>query len=116
MDALVIAAEAPFRLLGHLDLGDQAARCRIPPGELDAGGLPDQTASSVALDEIFRPQRLAVGDLDVDAGVVLRETRHLTPAIDRPDGPPPAITTIGSTSPRDSYVGNNTRISLLPSP
>jgi hypothetical protein len=83
MDALVIAAEAPLRLLGHLDLGDQAARCRIPPGELDAGGLPDQTASSVAPDEIFRPQRLAVGDLDVDAGVVLRETRHLTPAIDR---------------------------------
>jgi hypothetical protein len=55
MDALVIAAEAPLRLLGHLDLGDQAARCRIPPGELDAGGLPDQTASSVAPDEIFRP-------------------------------------------------------------
>ena len=45
--------------------------------------LTDQTASSVAPDEIFRPQRLAVGQLDVDAGVVLREARHLTPAIDR---------------------------------
>ena len=83
MDALVIAADAPFRLLAHLDLGDQAVRRRIPPGELDAGCLPDQTASSVAPDEIFRPQRPAVGDLDVDAGVVLRETRHLASAIDR---------------------------------
>ena len=31
MDALVIAAEVPLRLLGHLDLGDHAARRRIPP-------------------------------------------------------------------------------------
>ena len=76
-------AKAPFRLLGHLDLGDQPARRRIPPGELDAGGLADQAASAVAPDEILRPQRLAVGELDVDAGVVLRETRHLTSAIDR---------------------------------
>ena len=53
------------------------------PGELDAGCLADQAASSVAPDEIVRPQRLAVGQLDVDAGVVLRETRHLTSAIDR---------------------------------
>ena len=83
MDAEGVAADAPFRLLGHLDLGDQAARRRIPPGELDAGCFTDQTASSVAPDEIFRPQRLAVGQLDVDAGVVLRETRHLTSAIDR---------------------------------
>ena len=45
--------------------------------------LPDQTASAIAPDEIIRPQRLAVGQLDVDAGVVLRETRHLTSAIDR---------------------------------
>ena len=30
-----------------------------------------------------RPQRLAVGQLDVDAGVVLREPRHLTSAVDR---------------------------------
>ena len=47
------------------------------------GCLTDQTATSVAPDEIFRPQRLAVGQLDVDAGVVLRDARHLTPAIDR---------------------------------
>src|SRR5215210_6247645 len=83
MDALVIAAEAPFRLLGHLDLGDQAARCRIPPRELDAGCLTDQAASSVAPDEIFRPQRLAVGDLDVATGVVLRDTPHFTSTVDR---------------------------------
>jgi hypothetical protein len=83
MDALVVAAEAPLRLLGQLDLGDQADHCRIPPGELDAGCSTDQTATSVAPDEIFRPQRLAVGDLDVDAGVVLRKTRHLTSTIDR---------------------------------
>src|SRR5215210_7933882 len=56
---------------------------RTPPGELDAGGLPDQTASSAAPDEVFRPQRPAVGQLDVDAGVVLRETGHLTAVVDR---------------------------------
>ena len=83
MDADGVVADAPLRLLGHLDLGDQVARRRIPPGELDAGCLADQAASSVASDEILRPQRLAVGQLDVDAGVVLRETRHLTSAIDR---------------------------------
>ena len=83
MDAEGVAADAPLRLLGHLDLGDQAARRRIPAGELDAGCLADQAASAVAPDEILRPQRLAVGQLDVDAGVVLREARHLTSAIDR---------------------------------
>ena len=83
MDAEGVVADAPFRLLGQLDLGDQAARRRIPPRELDAGCLADQAASSVAPDEILRPQRLAVGQLDVDAGFVLRETRHLTSAIDR---------------------------------
>jgi hypothetical protein len=52
-------------------------------GELDAGYFTDQTASSVAPDEVFRPQRLAVGQFDVDAGVVLRETGYLTSVIDR---------------------------------
>src|SRR5262249_25826469 len=47
------------------------------------GGLPDQTASAITPDEIFRPQRRAVGQLNSDAGVVLRETRHLTSTIDR---------------------------------
>ena len=84
MHAEGVVADAPSpAVLGQLDLGDQAARCRIPPRELDAGRFTDQTASSVAPDEIFRSQRLAVGHLDVDAGFVLRETRHLTSAIER---------------------------------
>ena len=74
MDAEGVAADATFRLLPHLDLGDEVAGCRIRPGELDAGCLTDQTASSVAPDEIFCPQRLAIAQLDVYAGVVLRET------------------------------------------
>ncbi len=78
-----VAADAPFRLPGHLDLGDQIAGCRIPPGKRDAGCLADQTASSVAPDQIFRPQRLAIAQLDIDAGVVLREARHFTSAMDR---------------------------------
>ena len=77
------AADAQFRLLGPLNLGEQGARRRIPAGELDAGCFTDQTAASVAPDEIFGPQRLVVGQLDVDAGVVLRETGHLTPAVGR---------------------------------
>jgi hypothetical protein len=83
MDPEGVAADAPFRLLGHLDLGDQVARCRTPPGELDAGCLTDQTASAIAPDEVFRPQRPAVGQLDVDTGLVLREAGHLTAVVDR---------------------------------
>jgi len=83
MEAEGVAADAPFRLLGQLDLSDQAARRRIPPRELDAGGLTDRTASSVAPDQIVRPQRRASGQLDVDAGVVLRETGHLSAVVDR---------------------------------
>jgi len=56
MDAEGVAADAQFRLLSHLDLGDQAARGRIPAGELDAGCSADDAASSVAPDEILRPQ------------------------------------------------------------
>ena len=77
------AADAQFRLLGHLDLGEQGARRRIPAGELDAGSLPNQTASSVAPDEKVGTQRLAVGELDVDAGVVLRETGYFASAVER---------------------------------
>ena len=83
MDAAGVVTDAEFRLLGHLDLGDHGARRRIPPRELDAGCLADQAASSVAPGEVLRPQRPAVGQLDVDAGFVLRETRHLTFAMDR---------------------------------
>jgi hypothetical protein len=73
----------PFRLLGHLDFGDQVADGRIPSGEFDAGCLADQAASSVATDDILRPQRAAVGQLDLHAGVVLRDTGHLNSAMDR---------------------------------
>ena len=77
------AADAQFRLLGHLHLGDQAARGRIPPGELDAGCFPDQAASAVAPDEILRPWRPTVRQFDVNAGVVLSETGDLGAVRDR---------------------------------
>src|SRR3954447_26404547 len=51
MNALIIAAGAPFWLLGQLDLGDQVADRWIPPRKLDAGCLTDQTATPVAPDE-----------------------------------------------------------------
>ena len=83
MEADGVVADAPFRLFCELDLGDQVAHGRIPSGECDAGGLADQAAPAVATDEILRPQRLAVGERDVDAGVVLREAGHLASAMDR---------------------------------
>ena len=55
VDAEGVAAGAPLRLLGELDLGDQVADGRIPAGKLDAGGFTDQTASDVSPDEILRP-------------------------------------------------------------
>ena len=76
-------AEAEFRFLVHLYLGDQPAGRRIPPGELDAGGLSDHASSSVAPHEVFRPKRLAIRQLDVDARLVLRETHHLALPDDR---------------------------------
>lgn len=60
IDSNSAAVDAQFRLLGHLDLGNQAARRRIPTGKADAGRLADQTAASVAPNEILRPQPLAV--------------------------------------------------------
>ena len=83
MHAAGVMADAQFRLLGELGLGDQGARRRIPPRELDAGRLADDAASSVAPGEVSRPQRLSVGQLDIHAGVVLREAGHLTLAVER---------------------------------
>ena len=77
------SANAQFGLLGHLDLGEQGARGRIPTGKLDAGFLADQTASSVAPDEIPRSHVSTVGQLDVHASVVLRESGHLGAVVDR---------------------------------
>ena len=82
VDAGGVVTDARRRLLGQLDLGDQVAPRRIPARELDAGRLADHAASSIAPDEIPRAQRLAVGQPDIDPGVVLREARHLTPVVD----------------------------------
>jgi len=85
------AADAQLRLLGHLGLGDEAARRRIPAGKLDPGGPADEAATSVAPDEIVRAQVPAVGQMDVDSGIVLGEADHITPAVERhrqlPDPP-----------------------------
>ena len=48
-------ANAQLRLLGHLDFGEQGARRRIEAGEVDAGFLADQAASTVTPDEVLRP-------------------------------------------------------------
>ena len=82
MDARSVVANAPRRFLGQLDLGDQVAPGRIPPGEVDPRCLTDDAASSVAPDEILRPQRLTVGQLDVDAAAIVRKALHLTSVID----------------------------------
>ena len=68
MDAARIPVKPPFRLLGRLDFGDQPARRRIPSGEFDAGRLANEAAAAIAADEIRRPERLTVGERDVDAG------------------------------------------------
>ena len=82
-DAAALGAQAELRLLVHLDLGDHPAGRGIQPGEVDAGGLADQAASAVAADEVLRSERRVVGQLDIDAGVVLREAHHLAAAKDR---------------------------------
>ena len=82
MDARSVVANTPRRFLSHFDLGDQVAFCRIPPRELDASCFTDDAASSVGTDEIPRPKRLAARQLDLDAGVVLREAPHLAFVID----------------------------------
>ena len=83
MDPERILVKAQLRFLGHLDLGDQPAHRRVPTGKVDARGLADQAAPAVAADHVRRPERRAVIERDTHAGGVLRETRHLAPAIDR---------------------------------
>jgi hypothetical protein len=82
VDARGVVTDALRRLLGRLDLGDQVAPRRIPPRERDAGCFADEASSSIAPDEVPRPQRVAVGQPHIDPGVVLREARHLTSVID----------------------------------
>ena len=82
-DATTLGTHAELRLLVHLDLGDQRAGRGIQPGEVDAGGLADQAASSVAADEVLRPEQRVAGHLDIDAGVVLSEAHDLAATKDR---------------------------------
>src|SRR6266550_3389558 len=82
-DATTLGAHADLRLLVHLDLGDHPAGRAIQPGEVDTGCLADQAASSVAADEVLRPERRAAGQLDIDGAVVLSEAHHLAAAKDR---------------------------------
>ena len=68
--------------LAHLDLGDQVAARGVPARELDARRPPDQAASSVAADEILGPQRLPVGEVHVNAPLVLLKPGHLAAVLD----------------------------------
>ena len=70
-------AQAELRLLVQLDLGDDPAGRSRQPGEVDAGGLADEAATSIAPHQVRRADRRVVGQVDVDAGVVLREAHHL---------------------------------------
>src|SRR5580698_9560890 len=74
--------KSPLRLVGHLNFGDQPALRWIPPGELDACSLANQTAAAIATDEVLRAERPTVRERNVNAGAVLRETGYLTSAID----------------------------------
>src|SRR5262249_46086669 len=83
MLAGAVATEAELRLLVHLDLGDHPAGRGLQPGKVDAGCLPDRAPSSVAADEVRRPERRVAGQLDIDTAVVLREADHLAATKDR---------------------------------
>ena len=82
VDAERILVKTPLRLLGRPDFGDQPAHRRIPSREFDAGYFTNQAAAAIAPDEILRPQRLTVGQRNVDTSVVLHETTHFTSAIE----------------------------------
>jgi len=83
MDADVVKPDASGRVLGHLDLGDQVAAGRLRPDELDAGHLADDTAPTICTDQVRRTQRPILGEVDVDAGVVLGEASDLEPTTNR---------------------------------
>src|SRR5580692_11545086 len=74
MDTKCCAMDTQWRLLRHLGLGENAAGRRIPSSKLNASSFADQTASSIAPDEIACAQRRAIGQCEGDASVVLRET------------------------------------------
>ena len=72
-DAPALAAGADHGLFAHLDLADDPAGRGVQSRELDAGDLPHQAAPAIAPDEVGRSQHRAIGQLDVDTLVVLRE-------------------------------------------
>jgi hypothetical protein len=78
-----VVAQAELRLLARAHLSDQVALGRVPSRELDPRSPADDAAPAVAPDQVLRPQRGAVGELDLDARLVLREARDLGPV---PDG------------------------------
>ena len=78
MDANSVVAGPPFRLLVHLDMSDSGCWLSNPTRGTRYWLPCGQAATSVAPDEVFRPQRLAVRQPDVDTGVILREPHHLT--------------------------------------
>ena len=82
MNSLVIATDAPLRFLVQLDLGNQRTGCWLPTGELDARHLANPAASSITTNEVLRPQCLAVGKLNVNAGIVLHESCCASSLID----------------------------------
>ena len=82
-DPAAFAAEADLRFVGHVHLGDHEADRGVEAGELDAGRLADGAPPAIATDEVRGSQRRAVGELDVDAGVVLAEPDRLAAHEDR---------------------------------
>ena len=60
VDAERILVEPPLRFLGRLDLGDQPAECRIPPGELDACRPADHAPAAIGADKVLSPERSTV--------------------------------------------------------
>src|ERR1700681_3640181 len=91
--AVVIAGGGPTglmlageRALARVDVAIVERRASQDLAGSRAGGLHSRTIEILdqrGIADRFRPQRLAVGQLDVDASVVLRETGHLTSVIDR---------------------------------
>src|SRR4051812_32650266 len=83
MNPALITATAPRRLDPRCALRDQVRDRRVPAGEVDARCLANDAPPTIATDEVHRAERAAVGERDVDAGVVLRERGHFALAIER---------------------------------
>lgn len=80
---LRIATEAPRRLFGHLDLGDQVADRGIPPREFDPCRLANEAAPAIASDKVRSPQRGTIRQLNIDAILLLSEPDHLATPVNR---------------------------------